>query len=172
MQKLHEPDTTLVEVIDTQGYPLMLMPFGSVLRQQLLHKVAVTAVFLGNKLLLCQTACVYQTKNPTWDLPFTNVQQGESFEDACLRVVQKTFGTVPEKFQTYELSDEPFSYTRTKLLAGRMPAQICLAGLHTAQEILLVDQEELKGLSADLPDMFGPFVLWALAHAALFGKKS
>ena len=186
-QNIPEQKIALVEVLDHNGNPLAYMPLGSVLRQNLSHRVVVAAVFYASKLILYKAQGTRAGQQGIWDMFSTEVHLGESGEDAGLRAVSEKLGICPESLlaisdiskgqgsskvatgATNESAIEPNSkLANLSLFKGKVPAHLHLTSLSALNEILLLDQDELAGLCKDVPEMLGAHVLWAAKHKNLF----
>ena len=158
----------LVEVVDTQDRPLVCLPPKEALRQRLaVRMVAVALRTRQNKLILrkrCDASLGFAGR---WDIYTGFVLVGEARKDAALRLLSSDAGLAGATKLFLAESNEPQSAPHPlTLFIVDLPA-----GLYPnlpAQDMLLVDADELDGLIRDMPELLSPELLRLAAAPGFF----
>jgi isopentenyl-diphosphate delta-isomerase len=154
---------TLVEIVDDDDRPLLLMPLDEALLQGLPARMAAAAVFTRQgRLILRKRRDVVPAGAEKWDIYAGPVLAGEAREDAVLRLLASLTG-LPG------LSATPLDAGPSRLLAlfsVRLPAG--LYPRHAPQDMLMVDADELAGLTRDVPELLSAELRIVAAVPGLF----
>jgi isopentenyl-diphosphate delta-isomerase len=163
----------ILEVLDAQDRPFMLMPRNQALRQKLPLKVALVVVRDQNrKIYIHQRAKKKSTYARTWTVSAAGyVKAGEALEDAALRELSEELSVTSAKLKLAATA-RPSPGTDNSLVALFLsnPAQVIITA--DPSEIsagMFVDKDELSALLRDMPELIAPALKWAHAVCDLFG---
>lgn len=160
-------------VTDDKDIPLLMLPFTTVLRQKLFYRlVAVALLSINGKLFLRKRTAfpLEQKKKAYWGLPLLSVQQKESRQEVAEQIVKEAVGSFEIPLQYSKTFQIPSWHNfHGTVFSATLPNGITPLGSNDMW--LCVDQDELQGLVAEIPEMLAPEVLWALEKNMLFSQK-
>jgi len=163
---LHESErAVLVEVMDHANQALLCMLPEDAMRQMLrLRLAAVAAHTRQNRLILQRRRDWRLGRVGAWDLYTGFVMAGEAQEDAAIRLLE--IGAIIGGLVMVHVADRTDSHAQLALFVAELPTGVYPA--HPAQELLLVDVDELRGLVRDVPELFSDELVWAERSEVLF----
>ena len=166
------PDEEILEVLDIEQRPLLLMPSKYALQQKLpLKSVLVAVRNRERKIYICQRLQKKQSPSTSWNISAAGyVRAGESFEDAALRKLAEEFAitSLNVKLAAMKLPDPSAANSHAALFLST-PAQVMIQP--NPAEIahgLFVDQDELNALIRYMPELLSPALKWAAEACDLF----
>ena len=154
----------LVEILDQQGRPLLLMPKQAAIAKNMPHCVALVSLCeRGGRLWLTRGRRQKPYPQRYWDFSARGqVLAGEAQASAAARLLAETLG-LPDT--------QPVPHAVLPSLAFE-GARRCI--LFTAvqrgrqvpsrAEGMFVDQDELTGLAEHFPDLLSPCLLWCIQN--------
>lgn len=175
----------LIEVIDADDLPFLLMPRTEVLAQSLSHRVVLVALrnHEGRILVTHRTGSTGNIASPTpegvWGLSASaRVRAGESRVDAALRVLRKDVGIanaalVPGAGKApITPAQNPFDLLHVTLfIAETALSSPIIAESEKSDSAMFLDKDELQGMAKHFPEMLSDGLLWAVTAGALFTRK-
>lgn len=175
----------LIEVIDANDLPFLLMPRTEVLAQNLPHRVVLVALrnHEGRILVTQRTSNAGNMASPTpegvWGLSASaRVQAGESRVDAALRVLRKDMGIanaqlVPGTGKAPVVpAQSHFDLLHITLFIAEMAlSSPIIAESEKSDSAMFLDKDELQGMAKHFPEMLSSGLLWAVTAGALFTRK-
>lgn len=175
----------LIEVIDANDLPFLLMPRAEVLAQGLPHRVVLVALRNHEgRILVSQRAGNTDTMPNTvtesvWGLSASaRVRAGESRVDAALRVLRTDMGIdnaqlVPGAGKSPAIpAQNPFDLLHiTLFIAETALSSPIIAESEKSDSIMFLDKDELQGMAKHFPEMLSNGLLWAVTAGALFTRK-
>ncbi len=156
----------LVEIVDLNERPLLVMPAAEAQRQQLRHRrVSVLFFDAGERLLLTRGPATPSRKATAWDLPAQGpVFAGEARQDAALRLLREQLGLERPRVAACPPVARPFSRLTTVFRADAAHERPRLAA---GMECLFADVDELAALVSEFSEMLAPSLLHALEQHLL-----
>ena len=156
----------LVEVVDSNGRPLLCMTPQAAMRQKLpVRAVAVALRLRQNRLILRRRQDAGRGASGRWDLYAGFVMVGEAREDAALRLLLSEAGLSGLRVSPLGGPEKDgnglFTLFAVDLPAGLYPE-------HPDQDMMTVDADELAGLIRDVPELLSPELVRAAAVPGLF----
>lgn len=162
----------LIEVLDENARPFMIMPRTAVLSQGLAYQVVLVVVRnREGRIYLHRRAETKEIHGGLWSVSVSGfVKTGEALEDAAARELSEELGITGLPI-TYVATTGPSAQTDwgrinlfvsnpTNVLLNPDPAEIS-AGM-------FVDEDELAALLRDMPEMLTPALKWATSVTDLF----
>jgi isopentenyl-diphosphate delta-isomerase len=159
------PADRLVEILDPQGRPLLLMPKQMALARNMPHRVVLVALReRGGRLWLTRR---FEPDNPSF-LDFSargQVLAGEARASAAARLLEETLG-LPDT------QPVPLAVLPSLALEGARQCFLFTAVQRGGQvsfrtEGMFVDKDELAGLAEHFPDLLSPCLLWCVQNGYL-----
>lgn len=165
----------LIEVIDAEDKPFLLMPKASVLAQSLSHRVVLVALRNHEGRILVTHRSTFSETESIWGLSAsTRVRAGESRVAAALRALHTDAGIAATQL-VYGAAKAPapsgikaFDVLHITLFIAEA------ADCHTSRESekntdsMFLDKDELEGMATHFPEMLSADLLWAVNAKALF----
>ncbi|MDR2488431.1 MAG: hypothetical protein LBD42_02910 [Desulfovibrio sp.] len=156
-----------MEIVDSHDRPLLCMPPEEALRQGLSVRMVAVALFSRQGRLIVHKRPDDPGFTGRWDIEAGFVLAGEAREDAALRLIASCMNL-------HGLSVTPLSggdgYGRLSplfsLFIVRLPSG--LYPKYAAQDMMMVDADELTGLIRDVPELLSPELLKAATVPGLF----
>lgn len=175
----------LIEVIDANDLPFLLMPRAEVLAQSLPHRVVLVALrnHEGRILITHRSGnsgnVASLTPEGVWGLSASaRVRAGESRVDAALRVLRKDMGIanaqlVPGAGKAPIIpAQSPFDLLHiTLFIAETALSSPIIAESEKSDSAMFLDKDELQGMAKHFPEMLSDGLLWAVTDGALFTRK-
>jgi isopentenyl-diphosphate delta-isomerase len=154
----------LVEILDQQGRPLLLMPKQVALARDMPHRVALVSLReRGGRLWLTRSARQKPDNSRYWDFSARGqVLAGEARTSAAARLLQEVLG-LPDTQAEEQAVLPPLAFE------GARQCILFTAVLRGAQhpflaEGMFVDKDELDGLAEHFPDLLSPCLLWCVQN--------
>ena len=160
------PKEDLLEVVDHNDRPLLLLPLSEALQKKMPHR-KVRLVLVDDRGRLIMWRLTGANEEPQWGLLGTWVKAGESYENAALRVliIQKCFNPETsdelELEKTLKMSSESTCYFKI-IIHSEVVSELIGTG-----NALGVDLDELKGLMSYFTDMLHPELLKLVQNGQL-----
>lgn len=165
----------LIEVIDAEDKPFLLMPKASVLAQSLSHRVVLVALRNDAGHILVTRHSALSTTEHIWGLSAsTRVRAGESRVEAALRALHADAGITATQL-AYGAAKAPaipsikaFDVLHTTLFI--VESADCHTPIESEKstDIMFLDKDELEGMATHFPEMLSAGLLWAVNAKALF----
>ena len=168
------PDEEILEVLDSDQRPLLLMPRKYALRQSLPLKVVLIVLRdKEGKIYIHQRSRKKGSYGGSWGPSAAGyVKAGESFKDAALRELAEELGVTSVQLRRVaEVKPEPATGMSYVVLFLSSPANVLLQP--DPDEIadgMFVDRDELEALLRDLPELVTPALQWASRACDLFSS--
>lgn len=176
------PAEELIEVIDANDQPFLLMPKAEVLTQGLAHRIVLVALRQqGGRILVTQRTQDTGSDSESaavWGLSAsTRVRAGEARMDAALRVLHHDIGVhdaqlLPGAGKAPRIPAlKPFDRLHLSLFIAETPASNPLfAEPEKNAGVMFLDKDELQGMAQHFPEILSDGLLWAITSGALFNK--
>lgn len=176
------PAEDLLEVIDGNDQPFLLMPKGEVLAQGLAHRVVLVAVRQqGGRILVTQRTrdTGSESENSSvWGLSAsTRVRAGEARVDAALRVLHNDVGVpdaqlLPGAGKAPRIPAlSPFDRLHVSLFIAEAPLGSPIsAEAEKNTDVMFLDKDELQGMAQHFPELLSDGLRWAVTSGALFSR--
>ncbi len=145
-----------LEVVDRHNAPLCIMSREDVLRQRLRHRA--TALLIRDS-----TGRALLTFRPGLGWGFSSfglVQAGQSFEDRARSLLRDDWDRASSRLLPLGLCP-PHAESRqafVTIFEARLPAVLAAEKIFDPDRHMLLDYDELKGLSAHFTDLLSPFL--------------
>ena len=163
----------LVEVTDSFDQPLLLVPRSLALRRRLSRRIVQVCLKDARGRIFLQKRSPSLHRQPgLWDISVTDeVFAGEATEGAALRALQNALGIVVPRLRL--LSALPY----TDAYGARLNASCYVAGpvrTHPqpdptrVSDGMFVDEDELRGLMSQQPELLTFELVWAVRSGWLF----
>lgn len=162
----------LIEVLDENARPFMLMPRAAALAQRMAYQVVLIVVRdRQDRIYIHRRADAKKNYAGLWNVSASGfVKAGEALEDAAVRELSEELGitglsitlvaTVGPSADTDWGRISLFVSSPANILVNPDPKEIS-AGM-------FVDEDELKALLRDMPEMLTPGLKWAVSVTDLF----
>ncbi len=184
-RKKHPPRTSAfspveqeqLEVLDSAGNPLLVMPRETVLRQRLPYKVALVALRDQNGGIYLHKRSGARTRRPgLWGLSAAGVVlAGEAREDAARRNLAEELRIRDADLRVLAClpPSEETGHAELTLFTAERPASSLFRDPLAGEGGMYVDQDELEALARDLPHLLTPALHCVIAAGVLFdgGEK-
>ena len=157
----------LVEILDADGRPFMLMSLEQAFGQGLRHQLTASLLLdRQGRLYLFQRAKQSPFFPELWDIPLAAVQAGEAPLDAALRSIYAELRVRPSHCLPVAVKDGP----SPELLVFRAfaPSQIPAPDNPLLEKLLCVGKKEMRMLLRDFPAQLSP-LLRAVSEVFLKG---
>lgn len=172
LRRFDLPNDEILEVLDAEQRPLLLMPRRDALKQGLPLKVVL--IVLRDKLgriYIHQRSSKKGSYGGSWGPSAAGyVKAGESFKDAALRELAEELGVTSVQLRrAAEVKPEPSTGMSYVVLFLSSPANVLIRP--DPEEIaggMFVDRDELEALLRDLPELVTPALKWASRACDLF----
>lgn len=170
--QLKEGIADLVEVVDSNDRPFMVMPVADVHSQPLRYRVVLTLLYDATGRLYLQRRAKSKKLYPgRWDLSSTgHVLAGESREHAALRELNEELRVFPGKVN--QIASIPASveteYACISLFSARLAGDKPCPNPEEVAEGLFLDQEEFAAMLEGFRELLTPAVIWAAENGYLF----
>jgi isopentenyl-diphosphate delta-isomerase len=157
----------LVEILDQQGRPLLLMPKQTALTRNMPHRVALVLLRgRGGRLWLARGPRQNADSPPCWDFSARGqVLAGEARAGAAARLLEKALG-LPDTQPVQQAVLPPLAFEGARqcilFTAAQRGGQVAS---HAAG--MFVDQDELAGLAEHFPDFLSACLLWCVQNGYL-----
>ncbi len=162
----------LYTVVDATNKPLLHMPFASITRQKLYFRMALVAYFTkDNRLIVKKRNCQILPNQDLWDVFSTPVQALCATEDAARGMLPSRDFPLPETLVPVTKQPVLHDNAFTMLFKATLPPVAHTTQLAAQQPILLLDKDEVEGLTTATPELFTPELLWAVQHG-IFSNKT
>lgn len=158
-----------LEVTDTPGKPLLIMPQEQVLRHKLRHKAVIVCLrnARGQIFLHKHPPQAATAHSGLWNLAASGkVFAGESCYDAALRCLETELGVTDLELHAaarFEASPQTDNAQTTLFLTTKSSVLPCISE-YGQQNGMFVDQEELGALLRDFPHLVTPLLQLALPY--------
>lgn len=145
-----------LEVVDKHNAPLCILSWGDVLRQRLRHRAAALLIrdSTGRALLTFRQGLGWGFSS------FGIVQAGQSFGDQARAMLRDDWGRDCSRMLPLGLCP-PHPESRQAFVAifeARLPAVLAAEKIFDPDRHMLLDYDELKGLSAHFKELLSPFL--------------
>lgn len=145
-----------LEVVDKHNTPLCIMSSGDVLRQRLRHRATALLIrdSTGRALLTFRQGLGWGFSS------FGLVQAGQSFEERARSLLHDDWGRESSRILPLGLC-YPHAESRQAFVAifeARLPAVLAAEKIFDPDRHMLLDYDELKGVSAHFKDLLSPFL--------------
>jgi len=157
----------LVEILDQQGRPLLLMPKQTALARDMPHRMALVALReRGGRLWLARNPKQTPDTPHCWDFSARGqILAGEARASAAARLLEEALGlSDAQPLPQAVLPPLAFEGARQCILftAVQRGEQVASKG-----EGMFVDKDELDGLAEHFPDLLSPCLLWCVQNGYL-----
>lgn len=167
----------LVEIADTHGRPLLLMPLASAERRKLPRRIVLICLRDGRgRFFLSRRAAPHSPHPGLWDLSVSgSVMAGESFQSAALRELAQKLGIRSANVRTAAflpyIGSDGASLSAMFFMAGPafLPSR---PRLDPARDGMFVDADELRWLAEYQQNMLTPELVWVIRSGRLFPPSS
>ena len=158
---------SLVEILDQQGRPLLLMPKQVALSKNMSHRMALASLReRGGRLWLARSRGQKPDNSHCWDFSVRGqVLAGEAQASAVARLLKASLGLADaQPVQQAVLPPLAFegAWRLTLFTVVRRGGQVS-----PKAEGMLVDKDELAGLAEHFPDLLSPCLLWCVQNGYL-----
>lgn len=164
----------LVEVVDENDRPLMVMSAADVHKQPLRHRVVLTLLYDADGRIYLQRRALTKTLYPgLWDLSSTgHVLAGESREHAALRELNEELRVFPGKVTqiVHIPASQKTDYASISLFSARLGGETPCPNQAEVSEGMFVDNEELDAMMNNFRELLTPAVIWAMEHNIIFNE--
>lgn len=162
----------IVEVLDAEARPFMLMPRPSVMAQKLFHRVVLVLVRNREGLIyLHRRASAKKNYGGLWSVSASGfVKAGEALEDAALRELDEELGIsgLPLSPAATAAPCPATDYAQISLFIAPPSNIMVNPNPEEISEGMFVDEDELAALLRDLPEAVAPALKWAAGAVNLF----
>ncbi len=166
----------LVEVVDENDNPILVMPVASVHAQRLRHRVVLTLLHDAEGRIYLQRRAKTKTLYPgRWDLSSTgHVLAGESREHAALRELNEELRVFPGKVTqiVHIPASAETDHASITLFAARLGGEMPCPNPEEVSEGLFVDPDELASMMTHFRDLLTPALLWAAENHYIFPQDA
>jgi len=154
----------LVEILDQQGHPVLLMPKQAAVARNMPHCVALVSLCArGGRLWLTHRRRQKSGQRPCLDFSARGqVLAGEARASAAARLLAETLG-LPDAQPVLQAVLPPLAFEGARRCMLFTAVQ---RGGHVSfrAEGMFVDKDELAGLAEHFPDLLSPCLLWCVQN--------
>ena len=153
----------LVEILDQQGRPLLLMSKRTALSRNMSHRVALVSLRDRNGRLWLTRGRQAPDNPPCWDFAARGqVLAGEARAGAAARLLKDALGLPDaQPVQQAVLPPLAFEGARQCILFTAVQRSVQVAA---RADGMFVDRDELAGLAEHFSDLLSPCLLWCFQH--------
>jgi isopentenyldiphosphate isomerase len=157
----------LVEILDQQGHPLLLMPIQTASARNMPHRVALASLRdRGGRLWLARRPRQTPGHPHCWDFAARGpVLAGEAGADAAARLLKESLG-LPDAQPVPQAVLPPLAFEGARrcilFTAVQRGGQVS-----SRAEGMFVDKDELAGLAEHFPDLLSMCLLWCVQNNKL-----
>ena len=154
----------LVEILDQQDRPLLLMPKQAAVARNMPHRVALVSLReRGGRLWLTRRPRHKSDNQQCWDFSARGqVLAGEAQASAAARLLEEALG-LPDAQPVPQAVLPPLAFEGARrcilFTAVRRGGQVSFRA-----EGMFVDKDELTGLAEHFPDLLNPCLLWCVQN--------
>jgi len=162
----------LVEILDQQDRPLLLMPTQTALAENLPHRVALVNLRdRGGRLWLAHRPRQTLDNSYCWDFAARgHVLAGEARISAAARLLEEALGLLDtQPVPQAVLPPLAFEGTGRCILFSAVQRG---GQVSSRADGMFVDKDELAGLAEHFPDLLSPCLLWCMQNGYLERKVS
>lgn len=175
-KQLDDAYTELVEVVDDDDAPIMVMPVETVHTQPLRHRVVLTLLYdTAGRVYLQRRAHTKKLYPGRWDLSSTgHVLAGESREHAALRELNEELRVFPGKVLPvlHIPASTETEYASITLFSARLGGDMPTPNPQEVSDGVFMDSEELETMMQHFKELLTPAVVWAMANNLIFARTS
>lgn len=167
-----EPEEELIEILDENSRPLMVMPRSAARAQKLPYQVVLVVVRNreGN-IYLHKRSDKKKSYAGLWSVSASGlVKAGEALEDGAFRELEEELGVsgVQLFYAGTAEACEATDWGRISLFLSAPANVIINPAPEEISEGMFVDEDELAALLRDMPEMLTPALKWAATSYDLF----
>lgn len=171
-QQFEIPNTEILEVLDSNNKPLLIMPRQQAVQQRLpLRVVLIVVRNQEGKIYIHKRSNRKSTYGGTWAVSAAGyVQAGESLEEAALRELAEELSITNVAVRLAAVAyPSPSTDNSLSALFLTNPAYVLITP--DPAEIasgMFVDREELASMLREMPELIAPALRWAAYACDLF----
>lgn len=162
----------LVEILDDQGYPFMVVSLKQARRQKLCYRAVIVLFYDREGLLYLQKRSKHSVLYPElWDVAASSyVAANESGQDAALRCLYSLLGVKSTHCVCRTVIHKPEQFSNLNIAIFQASAPACTPSPDSKEvdSLISVSKNELDVLLRDFPDQISPILNFAATQKLIF----
>lgn len=167
----HTAEDDLVEVLDDQGQPFMVVSLKHARRQKLCYRAVIVLFYDREGLLYLQKRSKHSALYPElWDVAASYVAANESGQDAALRCLYSMLGVKSTHCVCKTVTHKPAEFSNLNIAIFHASAPACTPSPDSKEvdSLISVTKTELDMLLRDFPDQVSPILKFAAGQGLIF----